>query len=109
MADLNGFKVKARQVMDTFNVNPRAFSQSHRSSFLEKHVIHLSVSNFGAAVLLNAEIDNYEGSPQSQPGKAFLLAMESLNFKTHREETGQATLKNLSCQFVPQYAVGPHF
>lgn len=91
--------------MKTFNVNPRTTPIADTGTFFSNRSVKLTVSNFGAAFPLsldqNLEVP-HTGARGSLPLKAFLLSIRTLEFRTHRGETGQANMKEFSFQFVPR-------
>lgn len=105
--ELEEFKLKAKKVMQTFNTKPRAYPSSSSQTVLTGRTVKVSMTNFGIAFPLELtrtyKVQRVE-SQHIQPTKAFLIAIDSLEFHTHEGERGQFLMKGFSFQFVPRYA-----
>ncbi|KAI5121559.1 hypothetical protein M0805_000740 [Coniferiporia weirii] len=103
--ELDGFKEKAKKVMNTFNVNPRASSLARQGAFLSDRTIKVSMSNLGVALplgLVRRQEDRTTLGEDSAT-KAFLLSIKSLVFQTQQGESGQALMKGFCFQFIDRF------
>ncbi|KAK1218471.1 Macrophage colony-stimulating factor 1 receptor [Marasmius sp. AFHP31] len=105
--ELDAFKEKAQQILKTFEVAPPRDQQPEMertlTSWLNQYVVEFSIRSVGVAFPL-AHI--YDGEKEREV-KAFLFSIKSINFGTHRGETGQAIMKSLSFQFISRQS-DPH-
>ena len=102
--ELGNFKQKAKDVMKTFNFDPRRSSQMTQKSFLDNSSIVITMSNIGAAFPLN--LDRRQSSRRNagseESARALLLSIASFKFETQRGESGDALMKNFCLQFISQ-------
>ena len=99
--ELQEFKLKARKVMETFNMNPYTSTTKESTGFLGTRNIKVAVLDFGIAFPL--ELLNLSSSPMLRGElvtKAFLLSIKSLAFRVQQGKTGQALMKTFCFQFV---------
>lgn len=101
--ELEEFKLKAKKVMQTFNTKPRAYPPSSSQTVLTGRTVKVSMTNFGVAFPLEFTQTHEGKNADSPPTKAFLIAIDSLEFHTHEGERGQFVMKGFSFQFVPRH------
>ena len=81
-------------------------SRSQSLSWLDEYIIKVCVENVGVAFPLTT-LEELQTPRQSKQGegavRAFLFSIKSVAFDTHRGESGQASMKNFSFQFVSRY------
>ncbi|KLO15399.1 hypothetical protein SCHPADRAFT_995885 [Schizopora paradoxa] len=104
--ELEEFKLKAKKVMQTFNTKPKAYPSSSSQTVLTGRTVKVSMTNFG--VVFPLELTRTYKMQKAefqhvQPTKAFLIAIDSLEFHTHEGERGQFLMKGFSFQFVPRF------
>ena len=84
-------------------------ANSQQRSWLDQYNIYLSVRHIGVAFPLAAFPDlqmSRSGSrDDTNAVRAFLFSIRSLDFGTEHGESGDATMKDFSFQFVSRYAV----
>ncbi|GLB37483.1 putative fermentation associated protein [Lyophyllum shimeji] len=103
--ELAAFKEKTHSILKTFEVgirDPRVNSKP----WLESYIINVSTRNIGVAFPLTHDQDLQlprSGSRDSTAVPAFLWSIKSIEFGTHRGETGQAVMKNFSFQFISRF------
>lgn len=106
-SELAAFKEKTQSILKTFEGGVRDTHIPEKSSWLDDYIINVSTRNIGAAFPLthdqDLELPQLGGSRDSTAVRAFLFSIKSIEFDTHRGETGHATMKGLSFQFVPRY------
>lgn len=105
--DLAEFKEKTKTLLRSLELttnNPRSESMS----WLDKYIINVTLKNIGVAFPLAFDEDfNVPRAGRQGDGsvRAFLFSIKSISFGTHRGETGQASMKGFSFQFVPRYVL----
>ena len=105
--ELAAFKEKAQSILKTFEIGGWDAQTEPKSSWLNDYIIDVSTRNIGVAFPLTHNKDlevPQAGSRDLTSVRAFLFSIRSIEFGTHRGETGQATMKNLSFQFVSRSA-----
>ncbi|RDB25364.1 Protein CSF1 [Hypsizygus marmoreus] len=103
--ELAAFKEKTQSILKTFEVGVRDI-QADEKSWLEDYIINVSTRNIGVAFPLTHDPDleiPQMGSRDSSAVRAFLWSIKSIEFGTYRGETGQATMKSFSFQFVSRF------
>ncbi|KAG5639402.1 hypothetical protein H0H81_002934 [Sphagnurus paluster] len=103
--ELLAFKEKTDRILKTFESSIRDMQPEERPS-LENYIINVSIQNIGAAFPLTHDQDlqlPITGSRDSTAVPAFLWSIKSIEFGTHRGETGQAGMKSFSFQFVSRF------
>lgn len=105
-SELLDFKQKAKDVMKTFNFDPRRSSMVKQRGFLDNSLIAITMVNFGAAFPLNLERRQTSRSSSSAEvaTKALLLSVKSFSFETQCGESGEALMKSFCFQFISRYA-----
>jgi hypothetical protein len=101
--ELEEFKLKTRNVMRTFDLNVRPAGPQHGASWLDNRTIQLRVHHIGVAFPLALDTSlqlPQRGGRKDTPVKAFLFSIKSVDFTTQRGESGQASMQDLSFQFV---------
>ncbi|CAA7261639.1 unnamed protein product [Cyclocybe aegerita] len=99
------FKEKTGSILQTFDVNIND-AQFQKSSWINDLVVSVSVRNIGVAFPLSHDEELQlprTRSKESVAVRAFLFSIKSIEFESHRGETGQAMMKRLSFQFVSQF------
>ncbi|KAG6911117.1 hypothetical protein DXG01_003857 [Tephrocybe rancida] len=103
--ELAAFKEKTRRILQTFEVGVQdTFADSQ--PWLGNYIINVSTRNIGVAFPLTHDHDLQlprTGSRDSTAVSAFLWSIESIEFGTHRGQTGQAEMKAFSFQFVSRF------
>ncbi|KAG6841879.1 hypothetical protein C0991_005609 [Blastosporella zonata] len=97
--ELAAFKEKTRRILQTFEVQD-TFSETR--PWLENYIINVSTQNIGVAFPLTHDRDLQlprTGSSDSTAVPAFLWSIKSIEFGTHRGQTGQAEMKAFSFHF----------
>ena len=106
--ELAQFKEKTKKIMRSFDVKSGNANNQQRS-WLDQYDIYLSVRHIGVAFPLAAFPDlqmSRSGSrDDTNAVRAFLFSIRSLDFGTEHGESGDATMKDFSFQFVSRYAV----
>ena len=100
--DLADFREKTRNFMRTFEMKSTPH-QGETLSFLDRYTISVAMQNIGVAfpLALSDELRVPQaGGVAGASVRAFLFSIKSINFGTERGETGQASMKNFSFQFV---------
>ncbi|KAF8070507.1 hypothetical protein FPV67DRAFT_1756074, partial [Lyophyllum atratum] len=103
--ELAAFKEKTQSILKTFEVGIRD-SQKETRAWLENYIINISTRNIGVAFPLTHDQElqlPQTGSRDSTAVPAFLWSIKSIEFGTHRGETGQAVMKDFSFQFVSRF------
>ncbi|KAF5386043.1 hypothetical protein D9615_002215 [Tricholomella constricta] len=103
--ELAAFKDKTQSILRTFEVGVRD-TQAEKRPWLENFVVNVSTRNIGVAFPLTHDQDlqlPQTGSKDSTAVPAFLWSIKSIEFGTHRGETGQAVMKSFSFQFVSRF------
>lgn len=100
--DMSEFKEKTKNLLRTFEI-AAGNTQSETLSWLDKYVVEIAITNVGVAFPL--ALDQELRLPKSglrNPGavRAFLLSVRSITFDTQRGESGRASMKGFSFQFV---------
>lgn len=103
-SELAAFKEKTQSILKTFDVNIGDI-ELEQSSWISDYVITISIQGVGVAFPLthdeDLELPRAKGkSLDSCAVGAFLLSIKSIEFGTHRGETGKAVMQRLSFQFV---------
>lgn len=78
------------------------------SSWLDHFTILLTIKNIGVAfpLAINRDVPMRRWNKQEDASiRAFLFSIKSLVFGTQRGESGQATMKGFSFQFVSRYEI----
>jgi hypothetical protein len=104
-SELAAFKEKTQSILKTFEGGVRDTQMENKSSWLDDYIINVSTRNIGVAFPLTHDQDlelPQTRSRDSTAVRAFLLSIKSIEFGTHRGETGQASMKGLSFQFIPR-------
>lgn len=98
--ELAAFKEKTQRILRTFDVDV----EQKQSSWISDCIITISIQGVGVAFPLSH--DDFElprtksMSQDTFAVGAFLLSIKSIEFGTHRGETGKAVMQRLSFQFV---------
>ncbi|KAF8893814.1 hypothetical protein BD779DRAFT_1669348 [Infundibulicybe gibba] len=103
--ELAAFKEKTQKILKTFEVRVRDV-QTQKRPWFYNFIINVSVRNIGIAFPLTLEQDleiPLTGSKDSNSVRAFLLSVKSIEFVSHRGETGQVIMKSLSFQFISNF------
>jgi hypothetical protein len=101
--ELAAFKEKTQSILKTFEIGGRDAKVQEKSTWLDDYIINVSTRNIGVAFPLTHDQDlelPQTGSSDSTAIRAFLFSIKAVEFGTHRGETGQATIRSLSFQFV---------
>ncbi|KAJ3517254.1 hypothetical protein NLJ89_g626 [Agrocybe chaxingu] len=101
---LAAFKEKTQSILQTFDVNIND-AQFQKTSWINDLVVSVSVRNIGVAFPLSHDEELQlprTRNRESVAVRAFLFSIKSIEFESHRGETGQAMMKRLSFQFVSQ-------
>lgn len=99
--ELHEFKAKARKVLSTFNVNPKATNLANESGFMKDQSFIVLMTNFGLAFpLSHSKRQARSWNDGNSVTQAFLLSISSLEFETQRGESGEAHMKDFCSQFV---------
>ncbi|OCH88869.1 hypothetical protein OBBRIDRAFT_779350 [Obba rivulosa] len=111
--DLAQFKEKTRSIMRSLDVK-LGEPQRPGAPWFDRYSITMAVRNIGVAfpLTMNKELHlPRSGSQDETAVRAFLFAIKSLEFGTQRGETGQATMKGFSFQFISRFrqSVPAHF
>lgn len=104
--DLAEFKEKTRSLLRSFDLTTSR-SKSESLSWLDKYIINVVVNNVGVAFPLTIEDGLQSPLPDKTsegPVRAFLFSIKSITFGAHMGESGQASMKGFSFQFVSRYA-----
>lgn len=102
--ELAAFKEKTQSILRTFDVNVGDV-ELKQSSWISDCIIAISIQGVGVAFPLSHDEDlelphTRRKSQDSSAVGAFLLSIKSIEFGTHRGETGKAVMQRLSFQFV---------
>lgn len=103
--ELAEFKEKTLHVMRTFETKDKPPSPEAIQDWLSAYTIRFMFKNIGFAFPLAL---NQELKPRSQDScavGAFLFSIKSLIFSIHRGDSGQASMKGTSFQFVSRYGI----
>ncbi|KAJ3553006.1 hypothetical protein NM688_g3848 [Phlebia brevispora] len=103
--ELAEFKEKTKKFMRTFEVKSSP-SQVEHLSWFSRYTINVVVKNIGVAFPLAFDHGlqvPYVGMPAEGAVRAFLFAIKSVSFGTQRGESGQASMKGFSFQFVSRF------
>jgi len=87
--------------MRTFEVKARNY-QIEDTSWLSKYIINITVRDLGIAfpITLEQDIQLPRYRAKDATISAFLFSISSIIFGVNQGETGEATVKNLSFQFI---------
>lgn len=88
--------------MRTFELKSNP-SQAENLSWLDRYIINVAIMNVGVAFPLSFNQDlriTQTGAPSEGSVRAFLFSIKSISFGTQRGESGQASMKGFSFQFV---------
>ena len=102
--ELAAFKEKTRRILQTFEVGIQDTLPDTRP-WLDSYIIKVSTQNIGVAFPLTHDLDLLlprMGSRDETSVRAFLWSVKSIEFGTHRGQTGQAEMKLFSFQFISQ-------
>ena len=80
-------------------------TSSDKTTWLDTYVVDIVVQHVGVALPLthDPELQLPEKRTQETPAvRAFLFSIVKVEFGTHRGESGQAAITQLSFQFVPR-------
>ncbi|KAL6305048.1 hypothetical protein BKA93DRAFT_731948 [Sparassis latifolia] len=100
--ELADFKEKTRSIMRSLDVKI-GDKQHPEYSWLDHYTIIISIRSIGVAFPLafNGDLQMPRSGKQDDGSvRAFLLSIKSLQFGTQRGESGQATMRGFSFQFV---------
>ncbi|KAG6903050.1 hypothetical protein C0995_007483 [Termitomyces sp. Mi166 len=100
--ELVAFKEKTRRILQTLEVGVQDTLPDTRP-WLDSYIINVSTRNIGVAFPLTHDLDLQlprTGSRDSTSVPAFLWSIKSIEFGTHRGQTGQAEMKLFSFQFI---------
>ncbi|KAI0958666.1 hypothetical protein AcV7_004416 [Taiwanofungus camphoratus] len=103
--ELAEFKEKTKSLMRSFDVKVGE-SPHAESSWLDHFTILLTIKNIGVAfpLAINRDVPMRRWNKQEDASiRAFLFSIKSLVFGTQRGESGQATMKGFSFQFVSRF------
>ena len=99
--EMAAFKEKTRKIMETFDVN-LAEMQEEKQSWFSEVTLHVQAKNIGVSFpLTREEIERYQSTGKTSV-RAFLFAIQSIDFGIVHGETGTVLVKRLSIQFVPR-------
>ncbi|KAK2463228.1 hypothetical protein APHAL10511_004883 [Amanita phalloides] len=104
--ELAAFKEKARSILRTFEVRIKDTGLDKTTSWLDAYVVDIIVQNVGVAFPLTYSPDLQipeKRSLETEAVRAFLFSTVKVEFGTHRGETGQVVVTDLSFQFVPHF------
>ncbi len=89
--------------MRTFEVKARNV-QTELTPWLSGYLISVTIKDLGIAfpITLDQDIQLSRYRAKGAPVRAFLFSISSITFGINRGETGEASMKNLSFQFVSQ-------
>ena len=103
--ELAAFKEKTRQILQTFDVKLPDERLSGKSLWLRKYQVTVAINSIGVAFPLSPygllELP-HTGNRDAGAVRAFLFSIKSFAFGVNRGESGQATMLDLSFQFVPR-------
>ncbi|KAF8161147.1 hypothetical protein B0H34DRAFT_654233 [Crassisporium funariophilum] len=103
--EMAAFKEKTQSILRTFDVNVGDI-QLEKPSWVNDFIINIWVQSIGVAFPLThdeeLELPHNKGKNYTAV-RAFLFSIKSIEFGTHRGETGNAVMQCLSFQFVPQF------
>ena len=101
--ELTAFKEKTQSILRTFDVHVGDV-ELNQSSWISDCIIMISIQGVGVAFPLSHEdLELSRTKSKSQDSSAvgaFLLSIKSIEFGTHRGETGKAVMQRLSFQFI---------
>ncbi|KAF8973209.1 hypothetical protein BDZ97DRAFT_665381 [Flammula alnicola] len=101
--ELAAFKEKTQQILRTFDVNIGDV-QLEKTPWINDLIIIVSIHSIGVAFPLTHDEElELPHSKESAAVRAFLFSIKSIEFQTHRGETGQAVMQRLSFQFVSRF------
>ncbi|KIY46774.1 hypothetical protein FISHEDRAFT_46624 [Fistulina hepatica ATCC 64428] len=104
--ELAAFKDKTQSILRSFEVKSRAVDLRDENLWLNNYYIDLEISRVGIAfpVIHDGDLALPKSEDgESVPVRAFLISIDSITFRTQRGETGQASMSNLSFQFVSKF------
>ncbi|KAF8633289.1 hypothetical protein AX17_004464 [Amanita inopinata Kibby_2008] len=104
--ELAAFKEKTRNILKTFEIRVRDVRSDEVPSWLDSCVIDITVQHVGVAFPLTHDHDLEMPELRVHDTaaiRAFLFSIAKIDFGSHRGETGQVTMTNLSFQFVPRF------
>jgi len=99
--ELAAFKEKAQSILKTFDVNVGDVQLEQAS--VNNFIISVSIRNIGVAFPLTHDEElelPHKKTKDSAAVRAFLISVKSIEFGTHRGQTGQAAIHHLSFQFI---------
>jgi len=99
--ELAAFKEKAQSILKTFDVHVGDIQLEHAS--VNNFIITVSIRSIGFAFPLIHDEELkvlHREQKDSVAVRAFLFSVKSIEFGTHRGETGQALIQYLSFQFI---------
>ncbi|KAF8630636.1 hypothetical protein AX15_002787 [Amanita polypyramis BW_CC] len=103
--ELAAFKEKTRSILRTFEIHTSDTS-FEKTAWLDVYTVDIIVQNIGVAFPLTHDSDVQIPEKRMQDTtavRAFLFSIAKIGFGTHRGETGQAVVTNLSFQFVRRF------
>ncbi|KZT72059.1 hypothetical protein DAEQUDRAFT_664662 [Daedalea quercina L-15889] len=104
--ELAQFKEKTKNIMKSFDVKSGEADDRQRS-WLDQYNIYLTIRHIGVAFPLAALPDlrmSRSGSREDVAAvRAFLFSVKSVDFGTEHGESGQATMKDFSFQFISRF------
>ncbi|KAF9475774.1 hypothetical protein BDN70DRAFT_996181 [Pholiota conissans] len=103
--ELATFKEKTQRILKTFDISTGEVPLEKRS-LINDLVISVSIHKVAVAFPLTHDEElelPYHRSKESPSVRAFLFSIKSIEFETHKGETGQAIMQHLSFQFVSRF------
>jgi hypothetical protein len=99
------FKEKTKALLRSLDLTTNN-SRSESLSWLDKYIIKVSVKNIGVAFPLAVaeELQVPRQSKAESSVRAFLFSIKSIAFDANRGESGEASMRGFSFQFVSRYA-----
>ncbi|TFK44762.1 hypothetical protein BDQ12DRAFT_730786 [Crucibulum laeve] len=104
--ELAAFKEKTQSILKTFDVKVGESQLDETSSWLKDYVVKVSIHGIGVAFPLihDEELELPQiRNRDSVAVRAFLFSIKSIDFATHRGETGQAMMQNFSFIFTSRF------
>ncbi|KAH9839543.1 uncharacterized protein C8Q71DRAFT_517238 [Rhodofomes roseus] len=105
-SELAQFKEKTKNIMRSFDVKS-GDANDPQTAWLDQYNVYLTIRHIGIAFPLAAFPDLQMSRSGSQDDatvvRAFLFSIKSVTFGTEHGESGQATMKGFSFQFVSRF------
>ncbi|PPQ67263.1 hypothetical protein CVT25_005847 [Psilocybe cyanescens] len=109
--ELATFKEKTQSILKTFDVSIGDV-QTEKNSWIHSLIVNISIQSVGVAfpLIYDEELAlAHTIGKESIPIRAFLFSIKSIEFGTHRGESGQAVMQHLSFQFISRQSVPDDF